>query len=89
MLSEKHAVKLFEKRLSSAFLAVCPYSCFRILVQSMVQVFKKKKIILFASFAEELFGICYFTCIFIFLQNDSDLKFLSSFLSFGFGFNKH
>ena len=38
ILSEKHAEKFFEKSLSSAFFAVWPCSCSRILVQSMVQV---------------------------------------------------
>ena len=59
MHSEKYAVKFFEKRLSSAFFAVCPYSCYRILVQSMVQIIKKKFFFLFASFVDELFGICF------------------------------
>ena len=40
ILSEKHAAKFFEKSLSSAFFGVCPYSCYRILVQSMVQIIK-------------------------------------------------
>ena len=57
VLSEKHAVKLFEKSLSSVFFfAVCPYSCSRILVQSMVQVINKKKksylLVLLTSFLE-------------------------------------
>ena len=59
VLSEKHTVKFFEKSLSSAFFAVCPYSCSRILVQSMVHVIKKKIFFLFASFADKLFGIPY------------------------------
>ena len=50
VLSEKHAVKIFEKSLSSAFFAVCPLSCSRILVQSMVQVYQK----IFFSFASFL-----------------------------------
>ena len=41
VLSEKYTVKLFEKRLSSAIFAVCPYRCSRILAQSMVHVIKK------------------------------------------------
>ena len=40
IISEKHAAKFFEKSLSSAFFGVCPYSCYRILVQSMVQIIK-------------------------------------------------
>ena len=58
VLPEKHAAKFFEKSLSFAFFAVCPYSCSRILVQDMVQVIKKNSF-LFASFADKLFGICF------------------------------
>ena len=59
MLSEKHAAKFFEKRLSYDFFAVCPYSCSRILVQSMMQIIKKKIFFfLFTSFADKLLGIC-------------------------------
>ena len=58
VFSEKHAVKLFEKSLSSTFFVVCPYSWSRILVQSMVQIIKKKFFFLFASFADEVFEIC-------------------------------
>ena len=61
MLSEKHAVKLFGKRLSSAFFAVCLYSCSRILVQSMVQIIKKKLfsylLVLGTSFLEFAFSL--------------------------------
>ena len=41
VLSEKYAVKLFEKGLSSTLFAVCPCSCSRILMQSMAQAIKK------------------------------------------------
>ena len=57
ILSEKHAVKFFEKSLSSAFFAVWPCSCSRILVQSMVQVINTF-FFLFASFADKLSRIC-------------------------------
>ena len=41
VLSEKHTVNFFKKRLSSVFLVICPYGCSRFLVQSMVQIIKK------------------------------------------------
>ena len=40
VLSEKYAVKFFEKRLRSEFFAVCPCGCTRILVQSLKQIMK-------------------------------------------------